>query len=85
MTIAYQPFGNKRLATISKEFNLTVRSAIKEGSHPDIAASKAKVLSIKESEKLFKIKPADFTVKDVKDVAVTIAKKVEIVELQMLL
>jgi len=31
-------------------------------------------LSIKESEKLFKIKPADFTVKDVKDVAVTIAK-----------
>ena len=74
MTIAYQPFGNKRLATISKEFNLTVRSAIKEGSHPDIAASKAKVLSIKESEKLFKIKPADFTVKDVKDVAVTIAK-----------
>lgn len=74
MTIAYQPFGNKRLATISKEFNLTVRSAIKEGSHPDIAVSKAKVLSIKESEKLFKIKPADFTVKDVKDVAVTIAK-----------
>lgn len=74
MTIAYQPFGNDRLATISKEFNLIVRSAIKEGSHPDIAAKNAKVLSIKNSEKSFTIKPADFTIKDVEDAAVTIAK-----------
>lgn len=75
LTIAYQPFGNARLATISKAFNLTVRSAIKEGSHPDIADKNAKVLSIKNSEKLFKIEPKDFTVKDVEDVAVVIAEK----------
>ncbi len=50
LTIAYQPFGNDRLATISKAFNLTVRSAIKEGSHPDILDKNAKVLSIKEAE-----------------------------------
>ncbi len=74
LTIAYQPFGNDRLATISKAFNLTVRSAIKEGSHPDILDKNAKVLSIKEAEKSFKIKPGDFTVKDVKDVAVVIAE-----------
>ena len=74
LTIAYQPFGNARLATISKAFNLTVRSAIKEGSHPDIADKNAKVLSIKDAEKSFKIAPKDFTVKDVKDVAVVIAK-----------
>ncbi len=71
LTIAYQPFGNERLATISKTFNLTVRSAIKQGSHPDI--TKDKVLSIKE--KSFNIKPSDFTVKDVYDKAVTIASK----------
>ena len=74
LTIAYQPFGNDRLATISKTFNLTVRSAIKEGTHPDILDKNAKVLSIKEAEKSFKIAPKDFTVKDVKDVAVVIAE-----------
>ena len=74
LTIAYQPFGNERLATISKTFNLTVRSAIKEGTHPDILDKNAKVLSIKEAEKSFKIAPKDFTVKDVKDVAVVIAE-----------
>lgn len=73
LTISYQPFGNKRLATISKEFNLTVRSAIKQGSHPDIEVKNGKVLSIKDSEKLFKIAPSAFTVKDVYGTDVTIA------------
>ncbi|MDD3036834.1 hypothetical protein [Bacteroides sp.] len=65
LIISYQPFGNNRLASISKEFNLTVRSAIKQGSHPDIEAKNGKVLSIKETEKSFKIAPNLFAVKDV--------------------
>ena len=32
----YHPFNNKRLATYSYKYNLTVKSPIKEGKHPDI-------------------------------------------------
>ena len=71
LTISYQPFNNKKLATISKKFNLTVKSEIKEGAHPDIDAKKGKELSIKATE--FDIQPFEFDVKDVRGKAISVA------------
>ena len=78
LTISYQPFGNASLAKISKKFSLTVRSAIKEGTHtfivPKDSKEAGKVLSIKS--KSFTIAPTEFDVKDVYGTKVVLASDV---------
>ena len=64
-TAKYYQFGNRNLTPIECEFNLTVKSPIKEGKHADLATSDSRTLSM--AKKSFVLKTTDFQWKDVYD------------------